>query len=270
MKLRNILLLSALLTSTSAPAFAAGPFAPNLSVTLTSPVGAKVYETRRYTYKVKNEGNRTAAGSKLIITLPRTGTSPHVYIMGQLVGYTAGCTLAGTTLTCPLGDLIKNQSKNVFVDLNLPYSTEPIVLDATATTTTSPETNATNNRVVRNAALGTYPVTMSYIDPVVHQHCTGNTWLSSFFECTLFPSSITEHEATFNTDNTISIPAAPSYTGTWIYRPTENRLQFTYFDGAVRIVDFDGRGVGGNCFEGKTVFPNSTSTYISMYRICFP
>ena len=269
MKLRPVLMLAAVLAGS--PVIAAGPQnVPDLALTLVAPSGAHVYEVRRYTYTVKNIGNKPADAARLVISLPRTGTSPEVFVMGDVTSYTAGCTLSGTTLTCLLGTLGKNESRNLFVDLRLPYSTAPIVIDALASTTTTNEANAANNRVVHTAALATYPVTMQYLTPVVHQHCTGNLSLTSFFECALFPSSITEHEATFNADNTITFVSAPAtYSGTWIYRPAENRLQFTYFDGVVRVAEFDGRGVGGNCFEGLTTFPSGTAGYQSLYRICF-
>lgn len=255
----------------SAPLVAA-PIAngPDLQVTLSTPSTAGVYQTRRYTFNVQNVGNRTAAGSKLVIELQRTGTSPEVYVLGTVIGYSTRCTKAANLLTCSLGDLAKNASLSVFVDLNLPYAVAPIVVKAAASTTTSGEINSNNNLINYTTNLRTFPVTMTYGTPIVHQHCTGSSTLTSFFECTLFPSSIAEHEVIFAANNTLTIPAAPTYTGSWVYTAIENRLQFEYFNGATRTVVFDGRGVGGNCFEGLAQFPTSTSGSVALYRICFP
>ena len=40
----------------------------------------------------------------------------------------------------------------------------------------------------------------------------------------------------------------------------------TSFVGPDLVAEFDGYGVDGNCFEGKTTFPGST--YMSMYEVC--
>ena len=270
MKIRSILVLTAILGAS--PVWAVAPAnGPDLALSLAPPSNAHVYETRRYTYTISNVGNKPAAGVKLVVTLPRTGTSPEVYVMGIVNGYSTRCALAGATLTCQLESLNRNQSTSVFVDLTLPYSTAPIVLDALASTTTMIEQNPANNRVIHTASLLTYPGTMTFGVAIVNQHCTGNTSLSSFFECTLFPSSISEHETIFNADNTLSFVAAPaSYTGTWTYTPAQNRLRFQYYDGLVQVAAFDGRGVGANCFEGITTFPASTPGYVAPYRLCFP
>lgn len=93
------------------------------------------------------------------------------------------------------------------------------------------------------------------------------TGLTSFFECTLFPSSISSHDTVFNADQTISFPgAAANYTGTWS-QPSADRLVFSYFEDGLLVASFDGRGVNSNCFEGKTIFPGSA--YVSMYEVCF-
>ena len=56
------------------------------------------------------------------------------------------------------------------------------------------------------------------------------------------------------------------YTGTW-WQTSPDRLQFQYVDtSGATVATFDGRGVGGPCFEGKTTFPGSL--YMSMYEVC--
>ncbi len=100
-------------------------------------------------------------------------------------------------------------------------------------------------------------------------HCTGGASLTSFFECELFPSSISSHETIFDAGGTITFIAAPAgYTGTWTHPPSQNRLQFDYADGTGVVATFDGRGVDAKCFEGKTVFRGSP--YVSLYEVCFP
>ena len=45
-------------------------------------------------------------------------------------------------------------------------------------------------------------------------------------------------------------------------------INTSYYDGATLVADFDGRGVNSTCFEGMTVFPSSSSGYISLYQVC--
>jgi hypothetical protein len=158
----------------------------------------------------------------------------------------------------------------VFFDIALPYSTEPIVFDATVSLSPpSTESYFLNNSVHHVASLLTYSVTMATPVTVENRHCTGQTSLSSFFECALFPSSISSHSTTFNTGGTITfIDAPPTFTGTWTHTPS-NRLRFSYFDSGQLAAEFDGRGVSAKCFEGKTTFPGSP-TYVSLYRVCLP
>lgn len=270
MKLISSLLIVFGLCSTAALTAAPALNGPDLRVTITPPTSAGVYQTRRYSFDVKNLGNRTANASQLVIELQRTGTSPEIYVLGTVNGYSTRCTRAANLLTCPLGNLAKNASLSTFVDLTLPYAVAPIVIKASVTTTTPGELNPANNALTYTTNLSTFPVTMTYGTPIVNQHCTGSSTLTSFFECTLFPSSISEHETVFESNGQLTIPEAPTYTGSWTYTALENRLQFQYWNGAVQQLAFDGRGVGGNCFEGLATFPTSTSGYVSLYRLCFP
>lgn len=265
---RALLLVAAL--ALSVPASAA-PASPDLAVTLTPPPAAHVYQMAGYNVRVRNLGNKTAAGVRVTIQLPTTRTSPTVYLMGTLGARSASCARSGNSLVCTLGSLAKNASTSVFFDMLLPYSTMPMVFTATATTTSTPgDPNPANNTAVHAAALLTYPATVTHDAPAVHSHCTGNPSLSSYFECELFPSSISEHYATFNANGTITFVGVPaSYTGTWTHTPAQNRLQFEYFDGGLPVAAFDGRGATGSCFEGRTTFPDNPD-YISMYQVCFP
>ncbi len=266
--LRRLLLASALLGFTM-PAVAA-PAGPNLAVSVTPPAGVAVYQSGGYNVRVRNNGSKNAAGVTLTIQLPRTGTSPQVYVMGTLGAFSVpACAASGTVLTCGLGTIAKNGgSASVFFDLALPYSTNPLVITASAAT--SGETNPADNTVNFTASPATVAATVT--PDVVHSnsHCTGGTSLSSYFECTLFPSSISMHETILNTGGTISFPGVSgAYTGTWSATPAQNRLQFSYFESGDLVAEFDGRGVSAKCFEGKTLFPLNP-TYVSLYRVCFP
>lgn len=105
---------------------------------------------------------------------------------------------------------------------------------------------------------------------VTNSHCTGQPTLSSYFECRLFPSSISSHQTQFNSDGSITFIGAPAtFTGSWTYTAAQNRLQFQYFDGGNLVATFDGRGVNSRCAEGRTTFTPDNG-YLSLYEVCFP
>lgn len=250
-----------LLLGVSAPAFAAADLRPTIS----PPSGTHVYETGRYNVTVSNIGNQSASSASVVIQLPTTNTSPQVYVMGTVGAKSASCTQSGTRLTCTLGTIRKNASSTVYFDIAMPESVNPLVLTATASTT-SPENSTANNVASHTAALLNYDVSFSTPVALVHDHCTG-TNLSSYYECTLFPSSISSHDATLETDGSISFPAeyGGTFTGNW-WSLSADHLAFEYFDGGVLVAEFEGYGVSGSCWEGLTTFPGST--YVSMYRVC--
>lgn len=260
------LLLAALVPLLWAGVAAAAP-GPNLGVTITPPAPTYVYAVGRYTVTVANTGTQHAPGSSVAIALPRTSTSPQVYVMGTVTGYSPGCTLAGTTLTCNFGQINKNTSRTVWVDIKLPYSAAPIVFTATASTTGN-DSNPANNVANHTASLLYHAVTAGPAGTAVNWHCTGTT-ITSFFECTLFPSSLSSHDAIFHPDHTISFPLEPDYAGTWSQTGATD-LSFTYTYLGDVVATFTGRGVDSNCFEGMTTFPPpSGPTYVSAYEVCF-
>lgn len=241
----------------------------DLVTTLTPPSVIRVNEAARYRVKVENDGSRDAVAVQLTIQLPVTQTSPTVYIMGNLTAFTAPCTRVGTTLSCPLGTVRKRNSVTVTFDIALPYSTNVLAFTARARTDSS-EQRTFNNDVAYTAVPQHYATPMVTGVTATNRHCTGNTWLSSFFECALFPSSITSHETVFNSNGTIGFVGVPAtYTGTWTHTPSTRRLTFRYFDSGQIVAQFDGRGVSAKCFEGKTTFA-SNPDYVSMYQVCFP
>lgn len=100
---------------------------------------------------------------------------------------------------------------------------------------------------------------------VINSHCTGRG-LSSYFECLTAPSSIASHASTFHSDGSISFAKAPEYYGSWSQSSSGKTLKMEYFSGDVKSSEFNGHAVDGACFEGLTIFTDST--YVSPYRVC--
>ncbi|MCB9681091.1 MAG: hypothetical protein H6733_06420 [Alphaproteobacteria bacterium] len=248
------------LLSWGAPALAA----PDLVTSVQGPYGLHVYETGTYTVTVANAGRHTAQGVSVVIHLPQTATSPTVHLLGQLASVPGGCSLQGTDLVCSLGRLGKNRSASVQVDLMLPEASTAPQLVADASTTTY-EPDLSDNVAVFTPTLLAYPVVLGGTRDATNDHCTG-TGLTSYWECLLFPSSITSHDSTFEASGAISIPGAPGFGGSWS-QPTADTLVFTYTDPySAPVLSFTGRGVGGDCWEGLVVF--STGSWVSQYRVC--
>ena len=244
------------------PAFAADA---DLETTITEPSGVDVYQSATWSVTVDNVGTRHANSVDLEILLPETGTSPTVHVMGDLSNIDAACSQVGTTLSCALGRIRKNESVTVSFDIALPASSGPLVIEADATTTTS-ESNTANNIDSVTATLGTIGVSFTAPFDAINKHCTG-TSLTSFYECELYPSSITSHEVTFNANGSITFtnPAAPpGYTGTWSSSAAD-QLSFTYFNNGTPVAVFDGVGVDTGCWEGVTDFLNGWG---APYRVC--
>ncbi len=251
---------------------------PDLRVTYAPPATPAVYASASYGVTVANIGTKDAQNVSLTIQLPQTGTSPQIYIMGNLGTFDTRCvragangTAAGTRLVCTLGLVKKGNSKTVTLNLALPEKTGNLVFSSTATTTTAPETNPANNtNITHTASLSYYANTITPDVVYTNQHCTG-TGLTAYFECTLFSGAISSHQATFQTGGTISIPGQPDYTGAWSV--AGDTLTFTYVEISTgdTALEFSGRGVPGGCFEGRSRFPDGLggySTYVAPYRVC--
>jgi Domain of unknown function DUF11 len=251
---------------------------PNLSVSITPPALTPVYSTGTYTVEVANIGNKDAAGVQLTIQLPKTATSPQVYIMGNLISYTtplalggASGTDAGTRLLGSLGTIKKHKTKTVSFSIQLPEKTGALLITASATTATQPENDPDNNSATETANLSYYANTVPLDVDVENKHCTG-TSLTAYFECTKFPSSVSSHITQFHDDGagnrTISFPYNPGYYGTW--ELMGELLMFSYFDSSdENVANFIGRGVPGGYFEGLTTFPGG-SPYVAPYRVGLP
>ena len=251
---------------------------PNLSVRITPPALTPVYSTGTYTVEVANIGNKDAAGVQITIQLPKTATSPQVYIMGNLMSYTtptlalggATGTDAGSRLIGNLGTIKRHNQKSVTFSIQLPEKTGALEIKASSTTTTQPEEAPDNNSDTEIAVLSYYPNSVPLDVDVQNKHCTG-TSLTAYFECTKFPRSVTSHITQFHDNGaglrTITFPGNPDYSGTWDL--TGGVLTFSYFDSmGINVANFSGRGVPNGYFEGLTTFPGSP--YVSPYRVGLP
>ncbi len=244
--------------------------APDLRVTTSAPTGVKYYDVATYRVSVKNIGNHSSSGGTLQIDLPKTATSPQVYTLGQVTSLPLGCTLAASRISCTFGTTSKGATRNFDFGFKAPYSAGPLAFTARMLPSASNDP-AANNVATHTFVLGAHASLIPAGLATENRHCTG-TNLSSFFECSLFPSSISSHPTTFEAGGVISFGADvdPAYTGTW-QQPTSDRLTFQYFEAGALMAEFDGRGVGGGCFEGVTRFltaPGVYSPYVSPYEVC--
>jgi uncharacterized repeat protein (TIGR01451 family) len=269
MIIRPLVAIAVLLFSASA---SAAPPAADLTTSITASASpALVYGAVRYTVTVRNVGNRNASNVVVRATLPATATSPQVYVLGSLGQRSPGATLAGTTLSRSVGTLSPNGTQTLYFDLALPVTTQTPTLGGTATTS-SAERSTTNNGSTLAVDQSYYqaPVGVSQTQSVTmeNQHCTG-TNLSAWFECTLFPSSISSFQTVLAFDGSLSIPLDSSYTGRWelASTPDGNELWFEIKDSVGDVMaTFSGWGADAACFEGVTTFPGST--YVAPYRVC--
>jgi len=243
----------------AAPALAAS----DVRVVIPAPAAQYVYDDTQYGIVVSNIGNQSASAVKLTVDLPATHTSPGTYVMGTLAGVDPRCTRSGTRLTCILGTINKNKSTTVSFAIALPEAAELLSISASATTSSN-ENSLANNAADNTPTLLNYSVAVQDGDIGHNTHCTG-TGLTSFFECELFPGSLSSHDIVFHGDGTLSFVDAPEYTGVWS-QDSADSLAFTYFEGEVPVAEFVGHGTNPGCFEGVTVFPGSP--YVAPYEVC--
>jgi hypothetical protein len=258
-------LLASLALSTTAHAGA------DLAVDVVVPGSVDVDVAEEIVVEVRNTGNRNADDVSVSILLPETATSPTVHVLGDLSGVDTRCSLADTELLCSLGRIRKGRSKTIRFDLAAPWAAVPLDIDAEASTTSS-ESNLSDNADVETLDVVYVDQPIAGPAGVTNRHCTGSG-LTVFYECELYPSSISSHDILLESDGSITFaPGLPSgYTGSW-WQDTDDHLHFEYeFMGQTRLV-FDGNGVGSDggaseCFEGISTFPGST--YNSAYQACF-
>ncbi|HQU85993.1 MAG TPA: hypothetical protein PKY59_22895 [Pyrinomonadaceae bacterium] len=243
--------------------FAAQP--PNLNVTASGPVSAQVGSPYLYTVTVKNIGGSTASNVTVVVDLPETNTSPQKYILGTLSGVNTGCQVVSRKLNCNLGNITKSgitQTKSFTFNYAFPVTSQTIQIKATASTTTTNETNALNNvaSVFPTPAYATNQLTSA---TVLKTSCTGRG-LTSFLECELFPSSQQSHIFELNSDMTVTYQG--QYIGQWDQYASPQQLHLSLSSGNSGA-DFVGYATSNTCFEGLTTF-TPTSIYNSAYKVC--
>ncbi len=267
MKLRisNTITVAIAIAILSAVSYAAPK--PDLAVQAwTGPTTVLVNSPYQYTARVRNIGNQTAQNVTLTIEFPLTNTSPTQQILGKLTNVPANCVVnQNKRLVCNLGNIGTNPNNNlrsVSFNFEYPVTSKPLNLVARAATTSSNEAPTTNNEQ-------SFAPTVTYQDlpitsaNVVVSLCTGQN-LSAYFECELYPSSISTFEMSLDSGGGISLQY-PGYFGNWD-QPTNKRLHFNISDGASGA-DFEGFVSKPNCFDGLTTF-TPASQYMSAYRVC--
>lgn len=233
----------------------------DLSVEFNGQNSPFVYSPYTYQVKVENIGRQNADDVKVVIDLPLTDTSPGQFILGNLSGIDSSCQIVSNKLECDLGKIRKRKSKTISFDFEFPVSTKTLEMKATASTT-SGDSNPLNDEATKTPNFR-YPDNIISSATILNSHCTGQN-LTSYFECELFPSSLSSHSVTLEGNGTITF-TQPGYSGTW-YQPTSKQLHFEYSDGTNTVATFDGYATSATCFEGLTTFPNSN--YVSPYKVC--
>lgn len=253
--------LSLLLSSSVA--YAAPAPTADLQAQLTGPSSVNISTPTVYTATVKNLGRSTATNVKMVIELPLTNTSPQVYILGDVTGLNSKCQIIANEISCNMGTLGKGKSVSVTYTYKAPVSTKSLTMTNVVSSSVQDNNSANNeSSFTPNLAYPSRPIVSANIN---NSHCTG-TDLTSYFECLLFPSSLSSHDVTFNADFTITL-SEPGYTGIWS-QPSLEQLHFEYFQGVDKVAEFNGFAINGaNCFDGMTTFL-PVSQYASPYRVC--
>ncbi len=253
--------ISLLLSAT--PALAAAPRA-DIQVTLQAPSSVQISTPTTYTATVKNLGPATSTNTQIVVEFPLTNTSPTVAILGNVTESESACSIASNKITCVVGSLKKGKSVSISYSYTAPVSTKVLEMKAIGSSSVA-DANTGNNTatVVPNLLYPTRSFTSATME---NSHCTG-TNLTSYFECALFPSSISTHTATFNVGGTITL-SEPGYYGSWS-QPSASQLFFEYFDTNGKAAEFNGYAINGsNCFDGLTTFFPQPNDYVSPYRVC--
>jgi hypothetical protein len=255
---------SVVLVCSAGTAFAA--FGPDLRVMpWQGPAQAMVRSPYQYTVTVKNIGNQFANGSKVVVEFPLTNTSPNRYILGKLSGYDTNiCQVVSNKLQCSLGSINPNQTKSISFNFELPVSTRTLTFNAVASTTTSGDPQGNNQLSLTPVlAYGTRQITGPV--NVLISRCTGNTSLSSFYECEVTPGSVANVMFSLNGDQSVS-HTSYGYLGMWDQFASNQQLHMQLVSGT-SVAEFSGFSTGGNCFEGMTTF-GPGSAYVSAYKVC--
>ncbi len=245
--------------------------AADVRVTIPQPAAVHVNDPSAIDVVVANIGNKRADGVVLTIQLPTTNTTP-IHVMGVVSGLDSRCSRSGATVTCALSSIARNSSTTVSFDMALPQADKTLAINASATST-SAENSLSNNSAVSIPPLLNYAIPVAEGDSAVVELCTG-TALTSFYECTLFPSSLQSFDVDFVANQELSFPIDPGYGGTWSQIPPGSLqtdpeyLSMTIMSMGEIVAEFEGWGSSDlpECFDGMTTFPGST--YVSPYHVC--
>lgn len=249
-----------LLIALSASTYAAS----DLETTLQMPSGKDVYETQKIKATVENIGSSKAKNTTVTFELPETGTSPSVYVMGDLGAMHSKCSQSGTEIVCNVRTVKPGKKKTVWFEIDVPWTESALSFTAKATTTSS-EDSTSNNDDSDVAEVSFIDTLLAGGEAMVNSHCSG-TGLTAYYECTLFPSPITDHNSVHEADGSITFPDFAGYGGSW-WQDSDDHLAFEYTYGGSVVAEFEGNGVGDDCFEGLTTFPGSA--YVAPYEVCF-
>ncbi len=259
----------AVLVAAASPAGAAPASGSRLSTSIVAASSVQVGAVAHVDVRVTNTGSKnTTVPWTVTIGLPRTNTSPTQHVMGTIGALPSGCTLVGTNIACTFTTaLSRSSSANTRVigfDITMPYSTAPLTVSASA--------SAANN--IGTAGPASHTFGQTFFTPTAPpafatvSHCTGRD-LTSYYECTLYPTSISSHTVDLLAGGTLDLSSngasAIGFAGTWSVSGTQ--LTMTYTDGGVPAGTFVGRGVSANCWEGPMVFA-PPSEFNAMYRVC--
>ena len=221
-----------------------------------------VYTPYVYRVRASNVGGTRAENVSLTIDMPLTDTSPTQFILGRLSSISSNCQIVSNKIECSLGRINPGRSKTVRFTFVIPVSTKTLSISATGTADVDANPNNDADTMVFN--MRHHDLIISSAVDVINQHCTG-TNLTSFYECVLTPTSVTDHPTTLNGDGSITFQAG-NYTGSW-YQPTPKELVFNYTYGSIVLLEFHGYAVSANCFEGLSTFPPRPQ-YVSPYSVC--
>lgn len=242
----------------------AAPPSADLSVEVLGPNDSFVYTPYVYSVRVSNIGNRRAQNVNLNVDLPLTATSPQVHVLGRISSIDSNCQLVNNRLECDLGRIRKGKQKTIEFTYVLPVTTRTLSFAANVTANSDSNPNNNSDTKVLNPKYQDNVILAP--QAVTNFHCTGSPSLTSFYECEVTPTSVTNHPTTFNANGSISF-AVPGYGGTW-FQPTPKELKFSYEANNTTILEFHGYAISSTCFDGLSTFPTNPN-YVSPYRVCF-
>lgn len=247
-----------------AVAFPTAAAAPDLSATWLAAPAVSVDQPGVYRVEVRNVGRHTASGATVSIALPATGTSPTVHVLGALSGVDPRCALAGTTLQCALGSLARNRSTTVSFTLAAPYSADP--QEVVATADVAGDGVPGNDEDALAVAPAPYPVAFVAPQPVTIEMCSGTASLSSFYECELYPGSISATSAELLPGGAVDfgVPDLSEWTSS-----ASTHLAIELWDAGAVVGWFEGHGSElGACWDGRTTFDPDYATNVAIWRVC--